>query len=173
MERSSEMYGFKAFVFDGKRTAGKAFDTLEDYTPDYDWIDDVAEISVSKYGSIRVHSTWAQDDSDVGAGLGFGAITGGLIGLLFGPGGAIAGAAMGGSLGALIGAVDDVAFDDPALDDFAASLSNDTSALILVGEVATLADFVSAVQPFGGKVVEVDLSDDDIKALRKAMKKAD
>jgi hypothetical protein len=42
-----------------------------------------------------------------------------------------------------------------------------------VGEVATLADFVSAVQPFGGKVVEVDLSDDDIRALRKAMKKAD
>jgi uncharacterized membrane protein len=93
--------------------------------------------------------------------------------LLFGPGGAIAGAAMGASLGGLIGAIDDVAFDDPALDDFAASLSNDTSALILVGEVATLADFVSAVQPFGGKVVEVDLSDDDIKALRKAMKKAD
>jgi hypothetical protein len=27
------MYGFKAFVVDGKRTAGKTFDTLEDYTP--------------------------------------------------------------------------------------------------------------------------------------------
>ena len=39
------MYGFKAFLFDGKKTAGKAFDTLEDYTPTYVWIDDVAVIS--------------------------------------------------------------------------------------------------------------------------------
>ena len=165
------MYGFKAFVFDGKKTARKAFDTLEDYTPVYGWIGDVAEISVSKHGSIRVHSTWAQDDSDVGAGLGFGAITGGLIGLLFGPGGALAGAAVGGSLGGLIGATDDVAFDDPKLDDFAASLNKDTSALILVGEEATLADFVSAVEPYGGKIIETDLDEKDIKALRKALRK--
>ena len=48
-------------------------------------------VSKSKYGSIRVHSTWAEDDSDVGAGTGFGALTGGLIGLLLGPGGALAG----------------------------------------------------------------------------------
>jgi uncharacterized membrane protein len=167
------MYGFKAFVFDGKRTAGKAFDTLEDYTPAYVWVDDVAEVSRNKHGSIRVHSTWAQDDSDVGAGLGFGAITGGLIGMLLGPGGALAGAAVGGSLGALIGATDEVAFDDPALDDFADSLNNDTSALILVGEEATLADFVSAVTPYGGKTVQVDLSEDDIKALRRAMKRSE
>ncbi len=166
------MYGFKAFVFDGKKTARKAFDTLEDYTPVYGWIGDVAEISVSKHGSIRVHSTWAQDDSDVGAGLGFGAITGGLIGLLFGPGGALAGAAIGGSLGGLIGATDDIAFDDPKLDDFAASLNKDTSALILVGEEATLADFVSAVEPYGGKIIETDLDEKDIKALRKALRKA-
>ena len=79
----------------------------------------------------------------------------------------------GGSLGALIGAADEVSFDDPALDDFAASLDNDTSALILVGEQATLADLVSAVEPYGGKIVETDLDEDDIKALRKAMKTAE
>lgn len=62
------MYGFRAFVFDGKKTAGKALDTLEDYTPAYGWIEDVALISKSKHGHIRVHSTWAQDDSTVGAG---------------------------------------------------------------------------------------------------------
>ena len=166
------MYGFKAFVFDGKRTAGKAFDTLEDYTPAYEWIDDAAVISRSKHGSTRVHSTWAQDDSDVGAGTGFGAITGGLIGLLLGPGGALAGAAIGGSLGALMGVDDNIALDDPKLDEFAASLVNDTSALILVGEEATLADFVSAVEPFGGKIIETDLDESEITALRKALKKA-
>ena len=166
------MYGFKAFLFDGKRTAGKAFDTLEDYAPAYVWIDDVAVISRSKHGAIRVHSTWAQDDSDVGAETGFGALTGGLIGLLFGPGGALAGAAVGGSLGALMGAGDELAFDDPQLDAFAASLSNDTSALILVGEEAALADFESAVEPFGGEIVETDLDENDITALRKALRKA-
>ena len=166
------MYGFKAYVFDGKRTAGKAFDTLEDYTPTYGWIDDAAVISKSKHGSIRVHSTWAQDDSEVGAGTGLGAMTGGLIGLLFGPGGALAGAAIGGSLGAMMGASDEIAFDDPKLDEFAASLANDTSALILVGEEAALADFVTVVEPYGGKIIETDLDEKDITALRKALKKA-
>jgi hypothetical protein len=41
------MYGFRAFVFDGKKTAGKAFDTLEDYTPVYAWIDDFADALVT------------------------------------------------------------------------------------------------------------------------------
>jgi uncharacterized membrane protein len=162
------MYGFKAFVFDGKRTAGKALDTLEDYSPDYGWIDDVALISRSKHGIIRVHSTWAQDDRVAGDG-GLGALTGGLIGMLLGPGGALAGAAVGGTLGALFGAGMDIDLNDPKLDDFASSLGKDTSALILVGEEVTLADFMSAVEPFGGEIVETDLNEDDIKKLRKAL----
>ncbi len=165
------MYGFKAYVFDGKKTAGKALDTLEDYTPTYGWIDDVAELSKSKHGSVRVHSTWAQDDSAVGGGAAFGAVTSGLIGLLFGPGGAAAGAIMGGSLGALVGASSNVAFDDPRLDDFVSALDKDTSALVLVGEKARVAHFTSAVEPLGGKVVETARNEDDIKALRKELAK--
>ena len=111
----------------------KALHALEGYTPAYGWVDDAAVVSKSKYGSIRVHSTWAEDDSDVGAGTGFGALTGGLIGLLLGPGGALAGAVTGGSLGALLGMADEVALDDPKLDDFAAALKHDTSALIPAG----------------------------------------
>ena len=164
------MYGFKAFVFDGKRTARKALHTIEDTGTDYLWIDDVAEVSRSKHGAIRVHSTWAQDDSDTGAGAAFGAVTGGLIGCMFGPAGALAGAATGGSLGAMMGAGEEIALDDPKLDDFAASLGNDTSSLILVGEEPTLADFVSIVEPFGGKIIETHLDENDIKAIRKALK---
>ena len=171
-EGRMKMYGFKAFVFDGKKTARKSFETLEDRADDYIWLDDVAVVSRSKHGSVRVHSTWAQDDSDVAAGAGFGVVTGGMIGLLLGPGGALAGAAIGGSLGAMFGASEDIAFDDPRLDDLAAALTNDTSALILAGEHATLANFVSAVEPFGGKVIETDLNEDDIKALRKSLKKS-
>jgi uncharacterized membrane protein len=76
---------------------------------------------------------------------------------------------MGGSMGALMGVTDEIAFDDPRLDDFAASLAKDTSALILVGEKATIADFTSAVLPFGGKVIETNLDEKDVKALRKAL----
>jgi uncharacterized membrane protein len=128
------MYGFKAFVFNGKKTASKALDTLEDHMPVYAWIDDAAVVSKNKLGFTRIHSTWAQDDSAVGAGTGFGVVTGALLGSLLGPGGAAAGAVMGGSVGAASGAVSEVALDDPRLDDFAASLAKDTSALILVGE---------------------------------------
>jgi len=165
------MYGFKAFVFNGKKTAGKAFETLEEHMPVYPWIDDAAVVSRSKLGFIRIHSTWAQDDSAVGAGTGFGALTGALLGVLLGPGGALAGAAAGGSLGALFGVTSEIAFDDPRLDDFAASLSKDTSALILVGEAITLADFTTAVEPFGGKVIQTNLNEDEVNSLRKALKK--
>jgi uncharacterized membrane protein len=162
------MIGFKAITFKGKTTAMKAFHTLEEFAPEYYWIDEVAVVSRSKFGHLRVHSTWAQDESGT-SGLGWGAFTGGLIGLLAGPGGALAGAAVGGSLGGLIGKSEDIAFDDPALDDFAAALDKDTSALILVGEEATLADFFEAVKPFGGEVIETNLNERDIKALRKVL----
>jgi uncharacterized membrane protein len=138
--------------------------------PVYPWIDDAAVVSRSKLGIIRIHSTWAQDDTSVGAGTGVGAVTGALVGLLLGPGGALAGAATGGSMGMLFGVADEVAFDDPRLDDFAESLAKDTSALILVGEQPALADFTSVVQPLGGKIIETNLDEDDIKALRKALK---
>ena len=166
------MYGFEAFVFKGEKTAAKAFATLEDHVPVYPWIDDAAVVSRSKRGFIKVHSTWAQDDSTVGVGAGFGAVTGALLGILLGPGGALAGAAMGGSMGAMFGLADQIAFEDPRLEEFAASLTKDTSALVLVGEKVTLADFTSAVQPFGGKVIETNLEDKDVKSLRKALRRA-
>jgi uncharacterized membrane protein len=165
------MYGFKAFVFNGKKTASKAFDTLEDHMPAYPWIDDAAVVSKNKLGFTRIHSTWAQDDSAVGVGTGLGVVTGALVGALLGPTGAAAGAAMGGSMGAVSGAASNLAFDDPRLDDFTASLAKDTSALILVGEKPSLLDFTSAVEPFGGKVIETNLDDKDIKALKNALKK--
>ena len=163
------MYGFKAIVFDGRRTAREAFDGLDRHHPAYGWIDDVAEISRNKRGSIRIHSTWAQNDSEVGAGGAYGAVTGGFLGLLFGPGGALAGAAVGGSIGAMLGASNEIAFEDPKLDEFASSLANDSSALILVGETATLGEFESAAESFGGKVIHTDLGEKDIQAIQNAM----
>ena len=44
------------------------------------------------------------------------------------------------------------------------------SALVLVGEEATLADFGAAVEPFGGEVIDTTLDEKDVKALKKALK---
>jgi len=164
------MYGFEAVVFNGRRTARKALDTLEDHAPAYVWIDDVAILARNKLGFVSIYSTWAQDDRNVGAGASWGMITGALLGLIAGPGGALAGAATGGSLGALMGVGSEVVLDDPRLDTFAQALQNDTSALILVGEKPTIADFGAIVEPLGGKIVKTDLNEKDVDAIRKALK---
>jgi uncharacterized membrane protein len=164
------MISFVAYVFDGKRTAGKALDTLEDYTPAYAWTDDVAVVSKSKFGHLNIRSTWAQDDLGA-AGFGWGAFTGGLLGMLAGPAGALAGAALGGSMGGLMGATEDIVLDDPALDDFTSSLTKDTSALVLVGDEDLLAGYESVVAPLGGKLVKTNLDEKDVAAIKKALKK--
>ena len=43
-------------------------------------------------------------------------------------------------------------------------------AVVLVGEEVTLAEFVSGFGSFGGQIIETNLDEKDIKALRKALK---
>lgn len=161
---------FKAFTFAGKNEAGKALDKLEWNDSAVDWLDDIAEISVNKRGTYRVHSTWAQDSSNVPGGIGFGALVGGLIGSLLGPGGAAAGAAFGGSMGGLIGSSINMEFNDPVLDNFAASLLPDTSALVIIGDAGTVAEVTAALAEYKIEAFETELSKEAEDALRKAMK---
>ena len=58
------MSQFMAITFRGRKTAQKALDAVEENN-DYIWLDDIAVVSRSKHGYVRVHSTWAQDDSIV------------------------------------------------------------------------------------------------------------
>jgi uncharacterized membrane protein len=164
------MSHFKAFTFDGKSSARKAYDKLEDSNNSWDWFDDIAEISVNKRGTYRVHSTWAQDSSNVPGGIGFGALLGGALGMLFGPGGAIAAAAVEGSVGGLIGHHLNVKFNDPVLDNFAASLLNDTSALVIIGDKLSIAALSEALAEYKLKTFETELDEEVEKALRKALK---
>ena len=164
---------FKAFTFDGHRSARKAINKMEDANLSYIWMEegDYAVISVNKNGHFRVHSTWAQDSSMVSGGIGLGAILGGLIGLLFGPGGAIAGAAIGGGTGGLIGASNNISFDDPALDDFAASLVPDSSALIILGPAGAIDEFTTELSEYDVQTFEKEVDDATTDAINKAMKK--
>jgi len=168
---------FKAFTFQGSKTAAKALDAISE-TNDYGWIDDVAVLSRNKRGFIRVDSSWGQSDTALGAVAGAGALTGALLGALMGPQGAIAGAVGagvlgGGSLGAVIGGMTNLAFADPRLEDFAAQLKNDTSALILVAEAIYIDEFGTVFAPFAGSVTETELNEHDIKALSEALKAAE
>jgi uncharacterized membrane protein len=168
------MTQFVAITFQGRKTASKAFDAVED-SNDYLWLDDIALVSRSKHGYIRVHSTWAQDDSIVKGSAGWGAITGALLGAMIAPAGAVAaavgaGALGGGSLGALFGVGTDLVFEDPILSDFAASLKDDTSAVVLVSDSVAVDEFGRVFEPFGGNIIDTELNEHDVKALKEAVK---
>jgi hypothetical protein len=68
-----------------------------------------------------------------------------------------------------MGVSSEIAFDDPRLDDFANSLAKDTSALILVGEAVAVARLHLGGRALRGKVIETNLNENDIKALKKAL----
>ena len=165
---------FRAITFEGSRTASKALNAIAENN-DYTWIDEVAVLSCGKHGFIRVDSTWAQSDTSVGASAGWGALTGALLGALMGPQGAIAGAigagAFGvGTLSALFSGMFNLAVSDPRLDDFAASLKKDTSALVLVSDVVFANEFGTVFAPYGGKVIETEINEHDVEAIRQALK---
>ena len=158
-------------VFKGRKTARKALDTLEEQAPQARrWVDDVAVISRGKHGFVRIDSTWAQSDDATAVGAGFGALTGGLIGAMMGPQGAVAGALGGGALYGLTGASIDLAVEDRRLEEFASKLDDDSSALVLVADEPTIADFTSAVEPLDATLIETELNEHDVKALREALK---
>jgi uncharacterized membrane protein len=73
-------------------------------------------------------------------------------------------------MAALIGAATDAIFDDPVLDEFTTTLEKNSSALVLVGEKSTLADFDGVISPLDGKIVRTDLNEKDVKKIRKALK---
>jgi len=160
---------FTAYLFNGKRTAQKVLEELEDSANDYMWIDDVAVVAKDKMGALKINSTWAQDEMGA-AGLGWGAFTGALLGLMAGPGGAMAGAAVGGSLYGMLGLTMDMAFDDPKLDEFGNKLQKDTSALVLVTDTENMSDYELVIEPYGGELIQTELNEDDIDYIRKKLK---
>jgi uncharacterized membrane protein len=160
--------GLAAYVFEGTDTAEEALRKVRAAEElDLVWLDDLAVIKHHHSGRVSIHSTWAQDDSNLTGGIGWGAVTGALIGVLVGPGGALAGLIGGGSLAGAVGPAVDLSLDDPALDDLAASLDEGTSALVLVGETA---DFVDAFEDTAARLIEAELATETINELRRKVR---
>lgn len=171
------MHNVTAVIFNGRKTAQKTLDTLVDESTlaEGAWVDDVAVLSRGKLGYVRINSTWAQSDEGVAGSIGFGALTGGLVGALMGPAGAVAsaigaGAVAGGALSGLVGAGVDIAVADPRLEEFAEKLKDDTSALVLVADEGPTSDFRSYLEPLQGEIINTELNEHDVKALREVLK---
>ena len=159
----------RAITFEGKNTAAEALKAIAE-TKNYIWLDEVAVISRSKRGFVRVDSTWAQSDTDAEVGVGWGAITGAALGAMMGPGGALAGAVGGGSLGVLVGASANLSFADPRLEELAARLKNNTSALVLVSDPVYATEFGTVFAPYGGTLIETKLNEKDVNTIRETLK---
>lgn len=155
-----------AYVFDGTYAAEDALRKVRAAEElDLVWIDDVAVIKRHKSGRVSVHSTWAQDDNTVKGGIGWGALTGTLLGALAGPGGALAGLFLGGAGGALFGGAADLSVSDPKLDALASRLQKGTSALVLLGETSA---FVDAFDELGGELLETAIAEETVEKIIEA-----
>jgi hypothetical protein len=102
------------------------------------WTKDVAVVSRNRYGAIHAHTDCAPDEGDVRTVTRAGPPTGAMLSLVYG-------------MGALMGASANP--ESLASASIAVALIDDTSALLLVADEATLADFVAALAPFGGKII--------------------
>ena len=149
------MHGFMAIVFDGKDTAFRAFRTLEVSDFARSWKRDVAVVSRNEHGAIHAHGRAAEDDGGASASPGFGRAPGAMLSLVYG-------------MSALIGASAVLAFEDPAIKEFAKALTDDSSALLLFADEAALADFANVATPFRGKVIRANVREPDLDTLARA-----
>ncbi|MTI29292.1 DUF1269 domain-containing protein, partial [Xanthovirga aplysinae] len=155
------------YVFEGAGTAEDALNVaLKEYRKEHRWLDDVAVISRSKLGMVRVNSTWAQEtDITEGSGI-WGAMTGAIVGALFGPGGSLVGLISGSALGLATGALVNESVKDSRLDLVADALKKNTSVLVLVGDKPMTNSFVKIFASEGGKLIKSEVKDEIIERLK-------
>ena len=146
------MHAFTASVFDGKDTAFRALRALEDTDSTHSWKRDVAIVSRNGYGVIHAHGKAAHDNGSAPPGYGFGRAAGAMLSLVYG-------------MSALVGASAILAFEDSGIASFAQALIDDSSALLLFADAAALADFATAMAPFGGKLIHANVRAVDLEAL--------
>ena len=129
---------FRAIVFDGERTARLALKTLRDDNYERPWIDEVALVSRNRRGGIHAQTGCEPSVDDVPSGARAGPPTGAMLSLVYG-------------MGALMSASANP--KSAKSGSFGAALTNDTSALLLIADEATLFDFAVALASFDEKII--------------------
>ena len=93
---------------DGSHTAGNALSKLRDGSHAA-WADEVGTVERHKTGRVSIHGAYSgyrpgeEEGDSTAAGVGVGALTGGLLGLIGGPAGSALGLVGGGALGGMYG----------------------------------------------------------------------
>lgn len=131
---------------------------------DWGWLDHVAVITRQPSGRVSVDCTWGVEARAAGAELDWGALTGALLGVLAGPSGPLA-SVLGGALPPAVGGDAEVSLYDRTLEEFAAKLQPDTSALVLWGDKN---DFTRLFQPFDATLIETTIDGEIARRIRAA-----
>ncbi len=144
-------------TFDKMDKAGEVLKSVHSLEKEnYVVLKDAAVIVKDDAGKVKVKET---DDVSTRRGL----ITGGTLGLIIGIilGGPVGGLLIGGALGAWASKKIDLGISNEQIESITSEMQNGTSALFLQIEKAEKKDWLAAlVRDSGGKVVEIELSDD-------------
>lgn len=163
----------EAVVFDGTHSAEKELSDLRTSRSDA-WLTEVAVLERHPGGRFSMKATSPDygDEEHVGAGLAVGGGTGLLLGLIAGPLGLIFWGTMGAITGGAIGASGKKGPFDPLVGEIKDALPLGSSALILVAETATAHQFADAAGEHGKRVIEQDLTDDQVAQLKQVAVRA-
>lgn len=150
-------------TFPHRETAGQAGERLKGLQKAHGVdIEDMAVVEKDADGKIHVHH--GIDRATAGGALG-GGFLGLLLGLVFFP---IGGLLIGAAAGAFIGRSFHHNVDKALVEDVTADLSEDTSALFVLGSGSPAA-VVGALEPFKGKIYQTTLDPEDEQQLQAAL----
>jgi len=125
-----------------------------------------AVITRDAAGKIAIHES---NDFTSGEGAVGGAVLGGVVGLLRGK--LLGDALLGAGAGYVASKLLDLGFDDAFLNDIAASLTPNSSALVLAIEFERLDEALRALDPYHGTIIRQSLPADQAEKLAAAMQR--
>ncbi len=134
-------------------------------------LDDAVYVTRDAEGKVKLH----QMVNLAGAGAGYGAMWGGLWGLLLGSlvlqpiAGAAIGASIGAGTGAVAGHLSDYGIDDDFMKQLGATLTPNSSAILVLVRRATVDKVIPEVSKYGGTVMQTSLSHDAEAKLQAAL----
>jgi uncharacterized membrane protein len=153
-------------TFGERETAGQAAERLKSVQAAHQA--DIADMAVvEKDGDGKVHVHHGVDTTTAG-GAAVGGFLGLLLGLVFFP---VAGLAIGAIAGGLVGRSLHQNVDKKLVEDVTNDLSENTSALFVMGTASSPAAVIGALEPFKGKVYQTTLDSEAEAQLQAALDK--
>jgi uncharacterized membrane protein len=153
-------------TFEARETAGQAAERLKGLQKGHDVeINDMAVVEKDADGKVHVHHGL---DKTTTGGAAVGGALGLLLGLVFFP---VAGLAIGAIAGGLIGRSLHANVDKKLVQDVTADLTEDTSALFVLGSATAPSAVIGALNPYKGSVYQTTLDSEAEAQIQAALEK--